>query len=274
MHGTSGGKSEEVVESFHSVCSEYKQKHLGQKPDLLLQVLATRPGQGSKGVGALAMELGCDKADELGLPACLEGSLMGLGLYKNRKFDVVDELPWDARSFGYSDSLTHLCIYNIIYTHEPLMSQPPSRHQRDAKRGNWAPVDSLILHLDSEPALVLETTNLPSNRKFLPFPPLKIGSGHLEASFCIGKSSGYNSSTFAEPFLKLVSRSQALSSFWDGFRHSSTFCIILKGDDNEARILDLLFRFWPRVCKDSPFALLSSFSSPTNGLPSVVRVYF
>ncbi|EME86566.1 uncharacterized protein MYCFIDRAFT_122232, partial [Pseudocercospora fijiensis CIRAD86] len=104
------GMSEEVAESFHKVCWEYKQKHLGHEPYLFLQVLATRPDQGRKGVGALAMKWGCDKADELGLPAYLEGSPMGVGLYKKWQFDVVDELPWDARNFGYSDSLAHLCM--------------------------------------------------------------------------------------------------------------------------------------------------------------------
>lgn len=99
-----------VVEDFHGVVQEYRKKHFGGKPYMLLHVLATRPDQARKGVGALSMEWGCKKADELGLPAYLEGSPQGVGLYKKWGFEVVDELPWDATKYGYPDPLKHLCM--------------------------------------------------------------------------------------------------------------------------------------------------------------------
>lgn len=99
-----------VVQDFHGVVQEYRKKHFGGKPYVLLYVLATRPDQARKGVGALSMEWGCKKADELGLPAYLEGSPQGVGLYKKWGFEVVDELPWDATKYGYPDSLKHLCM--------------------------------------------------------------------------------------------------------------------------------------------------------------------
>lgn len=99
-----------VVQDFHGVVQEYRKKHFGGKPYVLLYVLATRPDQARKGVGALSMEWGCKKADELGLPAYLEGSPQGVGLYKKWGFEVVDELPWDATKYGYPDPLKHLCM--------------------------------------------------------------------------------------------------------------------------------------------------------------------
>lgn len=109
-YGVPEGMNRDCVESFHNVCAEYKRRHLGREPYILLQVLATRPDQHRKGVGSLAMQWGCDKADEFGLPAYLEGSVMGVGLYKKWGFEIVDELAWEARDFGYKEPLPHMCM--------------------------------------------------------------------------------------------------------------------------------------------------------------------
>lgn len=110
IYGSQPGLSKTVVEDFHGATAEYRKKHLGRKPYVLLHVLATRPDQGRKGVGALSVKWGCDKADELGLPAYLEGSPKGVGLYRKWGFEVVDELPWDATKYGYKEPLKHLCM--------------------------------------------------------------------------------------------------------------------------------------------------------------------
>ena len=111
--GIQPGLDLEVAKDFFGVCGEYKKKHLGLKPYVLLHVLATRPDQGRKGVGALSMEWGCQKADSLGLPLYLEGSPKGVGLYRKYGFEVVDELPWDATNYGYQDPLKHLCMKRL-----------------------------------------------------------------------------------------------------------------------------------------------------------------
>lgn len=88
----------------------FKDKHVGRKPYMLLHVIGTRAGHARRGVGAISMKWGTDKADELGLQLYLEGSPKGVGLYKRWGFEVVDTLPFDARKHGYPDSLTHVCM--------------------------------------------------------------------------------------------------------------------------------------------------------------------
>lgn len=109
-HGWPEGINPAVVEDFFGKTSEYKKKHLGGDPFILLHVLATRPDQHRKGVGALSMAWGCKKADELGIAAYLEGSPMGVGLYKKYGFDIVDEMNFDARKHGHHEPLTHMCM--------------------------------------------------------------------------------------------------------------------------------------------------------------------
>ncbi|PPJ55299.1 hypothetical protein CBER1_06418 [Cercospora berteroae] len=110
QYGVPPGMNTAFYEDFANVASQYKKKHLGSKPYLLLQVLATRPEPGRKGVGALPMKCGCDKADKLGITAYLEGSPMGQGLYRKWGFEDVDVLPFDARKYGFHDELRHMCM--------------------------------------------------------------------------------------------------------------------------------------------------------------------
>lgn len=110
QYGDPPGLATEARDAFVEPGSELKKKHLGRNPHLLLHVLATRAGQERRGVGALSLKWGTDKADELGLPIYLEGSPKGVPLYKKFDFEVVDENPWDATRFGYHEPLRHLCM--------------------------------------------------------------------------------------------------------------------------------------------------------------------
>ena len=109
-YGSPPGMSEAVVDDFSGATSEYKEKHLGRKAHVLLYILATRPEHERRGVGAMSLNWGTKKADEMGLPVYLEGSPKGVALYKKWGFEVVDELPWDARNHGYHESLKHVCM--------------------------------------------------------------------------------------------------------------------------------------------------------------------
>lgn len=100
----------EGIEAFGKAYGEFRKKHLGNRPYILLHVLATRPEFARQGVGATALQWGIAKADELGLPMWLEGSPQGVGLYKKYGFEVVEQLPWDARDYGHHEPLTHLCM--------------------------------------------------------------------------------------------------------------------------------------------------------------------
>lgn len=110
VYGDPPGLDTVPIEDFGDVSGEYKKKHLGRKPHVLLQAIGTRPEHGRRGVGALSMKWGTEKADELGLPMYLEASMKGVGLYKRWGFETVDTLSFDARKHGYSEALTHLCM--------------------------------------------------------------------------------------------------------------------------------------------------------------------
>lgn len=109
-YGRPPGMVTEGISAFHKVYAGYRKKYLGNKPFILLHVLATRPEFNRQGVGAMALQWGLEKADELGLPIWLEGSPQGVGLYKKHGFKVLDTLPWDARDYGHHEALTHLCM--------------------------------------------------------------------------------------------------------------------------------------------------------------------
>lgn len=109
-HGRPPGMVMEGIAAFGKLYAEYRKKHLGNRPFVLLHVLAVRPEFHRQGAGAIALQWGLAKADELGLPVWLEGSPAGVALYKKHGFEVMDTLPWDARDYGYHDPLTHLCM--------------------------------------------------------------------------------------------------------------------------------------------------------------------
>ncbi|SMQ55002.1 unnamed protein product [Zymoseptoria tritici ST99CH_3D7] len=98
------------LHELHRVLDACRMKHLGNKPYVLLHALCTLPEHERRGAGSLALEWGAAKADELGLPAYLEGSPKGVPLYKKFGFEVVESLPLDARDFGYHEALTHMCM--------------------------------------------------------------------------------------------------------------------------------------------------------------------
>ncbi|CZT23338.1 uncharacterized protein RCC_09051 [Ramularia collo-cygni] len=108
------------IAAFQKTYSGYRKKHLGNRPFILLHVLATRAEFARQGVGAMSLQWGIEKSDELGLPIWLEGSPQGVGLYKKFGFEVLDTLPWDARDYGYHEPLTHLC----------MMRQPAKKPER------------------------------------------------------------------------------------------------------------------------------------------------
>jgi hypothetical protein len=54
------------------------------------------------------MQWGMDKADELGLPAYLEGSIAGVGLYESVGFVPEREIIFDATKYGGEVKDVHL----------------------------------------------------------------------------------------------------------------------------------------------------------------------
>ncbi|KAK4503127.1 hypothetical protein PRZ48_006554 [Zasmidium cellare] len=99
-----------AMEDFGACTKALKDKHIGRKPHVYLQVIGTRDGHQRRGVGALSMKWGTEKADELGVPMYLDATTKGKGLYKKWGFQEVDVVPFDARKHGYPDPLTHVCM--------------------------------------------------------------------------------------------------------------------------------------------------------------------
>jgi hypothetical protein len=57
------------------------------------------------------MQWGVEQADKLGLPAYIESSPSGVGLYSKWGFKVIDNLPLDAREWGHQDELKHKVMW-------------------------------------------------------------------------------------------------------------------------------------------------------------------
>ncbi|KAF2711371.1 acyl-CoA N-acyltransferase [Pleomassaria siparia CBS 279.74] len=80
-----------------------KKEVMGTRPHYVLDTLVTLPQHHRRGAGALLVAWGCKKADELGVEAFLEASLMGVPLYKKFGFVPVKEVNINAKEFGGND---------------------------------------------------------------------------------------------------------------------------------------------------------------------------
>ena len=80
---------------------------MGGKPYILLHLLATHPDHHRRGVGAMHLHWGAQKADELGLPMMLEASPIGRPLYEKNGYEKVGDLPVDAMAHGHPKELPH-----------------------------------------------------------------------------------------------------------------------------------------------------------------------
>lgn len=108
--GRTPGIVEAIADQFREQVSAARKKYAGGDAHVILYLLATRPEHHRRGVGAMHLKWGTEKADELGLPAYLEASPMGQPLYKKWGFEPLETLPFDAREHGYSQALTHIVM--------------------------------------------------------------------------------------------------------------------------------------------------------------------
>jgi GNAT superfamily N-acetyltransferase len=110
-HGLPEGQNKKMMDSFVAVHGALKEKYLGRNAYVYLHVLMTRPGFQRKGVGALLMQWGVDQADALGLPAYIEATDQGAGLYKKFGFREIDVSPWDGRDWGHHSQMRHAIMW-------------------------------------------------------------------------------------------------------------------------------------------------------------------
>lgn len=97
--------NEPLLEEFFANNAKYKKRIVGTKAHVVLQVLATHPTHHRRGVGKMHLRWGNEYADRYGLPCYLEASHMGKPLYIREGYEVVDQLPFDARNWGHEKEL-------------------------------------------------------------------------------------------------------------------------------------------------------------------------
>jgi len=95
-----------MMQAFVEDIVKTRRQNMGGRPFYLLSILATHVDHHRRGVGAMHMKWGCDKADELGLPAYLEASPKGKGLYERFGFEPVGTMEFDARKWGHKDEVS------------------------------------------------------------------------------------------------------------------------------------------------------------------------
>ena len=105
--GPPPGVNEAFCDVFFAQCEKAKREILGGEPFLLLHILVTLPQHHRRGVGAMHLRWGFDKADALGVPVYLESSPTGKALYTRMGFEFQRWLPVDAREFGLEKELPH-----------------------------------------------------------------------------------------------------------------------------------------------------------------------
>lgn len=82
------------------------------KKHLYLSVLAVHPNHQRRGVGKAALDWGLKQADDLGLPAYLESTQEGRGLYEKYGFMAVQPFSFDLKKHNHPrDPVpTHFCM--------------------------------------------------------------------------------------------------------------------------------------------------------------------
>jgi GNAT superfamily N-acetyltransferase len=103
----SEGADVEAMKAFFSELADRRKERFGGEPYVLLSILAVHPEHQRRGLGALQLKYGLEKADEMGLRVYLESSPKGKGLYKKYGFEEEGTMKFDARSYGRAEDVPH-----------------------------------------------------------------------------------------------------------------------------------------------------------------------
>lgn len=99
-----------ALDKFRVAQAQCHRELMRGRPHMYLGILVVDSKHQRRGVGQAVMKWGLDMADELGLPAYLESSGMGKGLYEKWGFVVERIMPFDAREIGHENQATHYCM--------------------------------------------------------------------------------------------------------------------------------------------------------------------
>ena len=86
------GCNEQLYRYMLEKCTKSRRHIMGNKPYMLLSILATASAHHRRGLGAMLLRQGLEEADGLGLPAHLEASRVGLALYERFGFETVGDV--------------------------------------------------------------------------------------------------------------------------------------------------------------------------------------
>lgn len=97
----------DAMKAFFTELAVKRRERFGGEPYVLLSILAVHPDHQRRGLGALQLLKGLERADELGAPAYLESSPKGKGLYAKHGFEDLGNMEFDARRFGAAFDVPH-----------------------------------------------------------------------------------------------------------------------------------------------------------------------
>ncbi|KAL6713246.1 hypothetical protein ACLMJK_009367 [Lecanora helva] len=105
--------AETYLEKIHGM----RHKYASGQPHLLLNIMITDPPHQRRGAASMIVKWGCEKADELGLPAYLEATAAGLPIYLKEGFEKLDEviIDCDAWPGGLGPGGTGKHRYAMLY---------------------------------------------------------------------------------------------------------------------------------------------------------------
>jgi len=91
----------EAWDEFFGYLGRSRRRWLADRaPRACLFLLVVLPEYHRKGAGTMLLRWGLERADELGLEAYLEASMMGRPLYEKFGFQVVDTMRYDMEKYG------------------------------------------------------------------------------------------------------------------------------------------------------------------------------
>jgi GNAT superfamily N-acetyltransferase len=94
-----------IFNTIFTLFAANKLEIMGTRPYFSLYTLVTLPDHHRRGAGGMLLQWGCEKADELGVEAFVEASLMGQPLYARYGFEPVKEASIDLREYGGDEEL-------------------------------------------------------------------------------------------------------------------------------------------------------------------------
>ncbi|KAF2446366.1 acyl-CoA N-acyltransferase [Karstenula rhodostoma CBS 690.94] len=94
----------ELFRSLFHLLNTNKREILGNRPYYTLITCAVLPQHERRGAGTMLVQWGCDRADEAGVEAYIEASLMGVPVYERLGFKPVKRIELNTKDFGAKEN--------------------------------------------------------------------------------------------------------------------------------------------------------------------------